>query len=230
MVSLAHTCLLTLLKSQPYDDSNPVIIDQVYDVNKYYTENKRQINKFRNLIKKAKNRVHSMSGLKPVELDFDNMDTFINELTHELFDVFNWNIVKTKKQAIWKEYFHSLYDLLVGDYDNDHPSNIILAREIVRYHNVLNVPKELDYSDKMYPHIANINDLFNKLKSEQVEISNILKNVKHVLRDIQSSSTEIQYKIIEYQTETRKLEYENNVYSQILKWSSKNSQLPSARI
>ena len=118
----------------------------------------------------------------------------------------------------------------MGDYDNDHPSNIILAREIVRYHNVLNVPKELDYSDKMYPHIANINDLFNKLKSEQVEISNILKNVKHVLRDIQSSSTEIQYKIIEYQTETRKLEYENNVYSQILKWSSKNSQLPSARI
>ena len=70
--------------------------------------------------------------------------------------------------------------------------------------------------------IANINDLFNKLKSEQVDISNNLKNVKHVLRDIQSSSTDIQCRIIEYQTEMRKLEHENNMYSQILKWSSKN--------
>ena len=230
MVSLAHMCLLTLLKSQPYDDSNPVIIDQVYDVYKYYTENKRQINVLRTRIKKAKNKVHSTSGLKIVELDLDNMDTVIHELTHELFDVFNWNMVKTKKQAIWKEYFHSLYDLLVGDYDNDHPSNVILAREIVRYHDVLNVPDELDYNNKMYPHIANINDLFNKLKYEQVVVSNNLKNVKHVLRDIQSSSTDIQCRIIEYQTEMRKLEHENSMYSQILKWSSKNSQLPSARI
>jgi hypothetical protein len=218
MVSLAHTCLLTLLKSQPYNDSNPVVIDQVYDVQKYYTENKRQINVLRTRIKKAKNKVHSTSGLKTVELDFDNMETVIYELTHELFDVFNWNIVKTKKQAIWKEYFHSLYDLLVGDYDNDHPSNVILAREIVRYHDVLKEPV-IDYSDKMYPHISNINDLFNKLKYEQVVISNNLKNVKHVLRDVQCELTDIQFRIIEYQTEMRKLEHENNMYSQIIKWS-----------
>ena len=218
MVSLAHHCLLALVKSQPYDDSNPVMVDQLFDVDRYHKLNKRQINKLRTLIKKAKNRVHSMSGLKPIELDFDETETIVQELTHELFDVFNWNLVKTKKQATWKEYFHSLYDLLVGDYDNDHPSNIILAREIVRYHDVLREPVT-DYNDKMYPYIASVNDLFNKLKLEQVDISNHLHNIKHVLRDIQNSSTGIQHKIVDFQIEMRKLEHENYMYSQILKWS-----------
>ena len=218
MVSLAHTCLLTLLKSQPYDDSNPVIIDQVYDVYKYYTENKRQINVLRTRIKKAKNKVHSTSGLTTVELDFDS--TITNELSHELFDVFNWNIIRTKQHATWKEYFHSLYDLLVGDYDNDHPSNVILAREIVRYHDTLVVPDDLDYNDKMYPQVSNINDLFNKLKREQIIISNNLKKIKHVLIEVQGLSTDIQSRIIDYQTELRKLEYENKLYNDILKWAN----------
>lgn len=222
MISLAHTCLLALIKSQPYDDSNPVMADQLFDVKSYHISNKRQINTLRSRIKKLKKKVHSMSSLRSIELDFDNIDIIISEFTHELFDVFSWNNVKTKNQVMWKEYFHNSYDLLVSDYDNDHPSNIILAREIVRYHNVFDEPS-IDYNDKMYPCISEINDLLNKLKNEQVLISNSLKNIKHVLRNIQDVSTDIQYKIIEFQSEMRKLESENNLYSQILQWSSKNS-------
>lgn len=218
MVSLAHRCLLALVKSQPYDDSNPVILDQLFDVHKYYKSNKRQINTLRSRIKKLKKKVHSMSNLRTIELDFDTIDTVISEFSHELFDIFNWNTIKTKNQITWKEYFHDSYDLLVGDYDNDHPSNIILAREIVRYHNVLNEPS-IDYTDKMYPRIARLNDLLNKLKYEQVVIFNSLKNIKPILRNIQEVSTDIQYKIVEFQTEKRKLEDENNVYFQILEWA-----------
>ena len=218
MVSLAHHCLLALVKSQPYDDSNPVILDQVFDVKKYYKSNKRQINTLRSRIKKLKKKVHSMSNLRSIELDFDTLDTVVSEFTHELFDVFNWNTIKTKNQITWKEYFHDSYDLLVSDYDNDHPSNIILAREIVRYHDVLNEPS-IDYTDKMYPRIAGLNNLLNKLKYEQVVISNSLKNIKPILRNIQEVSTDIQYKIVEFQTEKRKLEDENNMYFQILEWS-----------
>ena len=218
MLSLAHHCLLTLLKTQKCDTSEPVIMDQLYDVKKYYMANKQEINRLRNRIKKAKNKIHSISGLKTVELDFDS--TITNELSHELFDVFNWNIIRTKQHATWKEYFHSLYDLLVGDYDNDHPSTVILAREIVRYHDTLVVPSELDYNDKMYPQVSNINDLFNKLKREQIIISNNLKKIKHVLIEVQGLSTDIQSRIIDYQTELRKLEYENKLYNDILKWAN----------
>ena len=216
MLSLAHNCLLTLLKTQTCG-TEPVIMDQLYDVKKYYMANKQEINRLRNRIKKAKNKIHSISGLKTVELDFDS--TITNELSHELFDVFNWNIIRTKQHATWKEYFHSLYDLLVGDYDNDHPSNVILAREIVRYHDTLVVPSELDYNDKMYPQVSNINDLFNKLKCEQIIISNSLKKVKHVLIEVQGLSTDIQCRIIDYQSELRKLEYENKLYNDILTWA-----------
>jgi hypothetical protein len=194
-------------------------MDQLYDVKKYYTINKQEINRLKNRIKKAKNKIHSISGLKTVDIDFDAIDSITIELSHELFDIFNWNIVRTKQHATWKEYFHSLYDLLVGDYDNDHPSNVILAREIVRYHDTLVVPNELDYNDKMYPHVSNINDLFNKLKREQIIISNNLKKVKHVLIEVQGLSTDIQCRIIDYQTEMRKLEYENKLYNDILTWS-----------
>ena len=95
MLSLAHNCLLALLKSQSCDTSEPVIMDQLYDVKKYYMLNKQEINRLKNRIKKAKNKIHSISSLKTVELDFDS--TITNELSHELFDVFNWNIVKTKQ-------------------------------------------------------------------------------------------------------------------------------------
>ena len=217
MLSLAHNCLLTLLKTQTCG-TEPVIMDQLYDVKKYYMANKQEINRLRNRIKKAKNKIHSISGLKTVELDFDS--TITNELSHELFDVFNWNIIRTKQHATWKEYFHSLYDLLVGNYGNDHPGNVILAREIVRYHDTLVVPDDLDYNDKMYPQVSNINDLFNKLKREQIIISNNLKKIKHVLIEVQGLSTDIQSRIIDYQTELRKLEYENKLYNDILKWAN----------
>ena len=219
MLSLAHNCLLTLLKTQPCG-TEPVVMDQLYDVKKYYMANKQEINRLKNRIKKAKNKIHSISSLKTVNIDFDTSDTIVIELSHELFDVFNWNIVRTKQHATWKEYFHSLYDLLVGDYGNDHPGNVILAREIVRYHDTLVVPSDLDYNDKMYPNVSNINDLFNKLKYEQIIISNSLKKVKHVLIEVQGLSTDIQCRIIDYQTELRKLEYENKLYNDILKWSN----------
>lgn len=220
MLSLAHNCLLTLLKTQSCNVSDPVAMDQLYDVRKYYMANKQEINKLKNCVKKAKNKIHSISGLKTVKLDFDTIDKIVQELSRELFDVFNWNIVKTKQHATWKEYFHCLYDLLICDIDADHPSNVILAREIVRYHDTLDIPIDLAYNDKMYPQVSNINNLFNKLKREQIIISNSLKKVKHVLIEVQGLSTDIQCRIIEYQTEMRKLEYENTLYNDILKWAN----------
>ena len=221
MVSLAHRCLLTLLKSQPCDVENPVIMDQVFDADMRKNENQRVINKFKKNIKKAKRRVINMSSMKNIDLELGDSNKIINQLTIELFDDFSWNKVKNKNQVNWKEYFHNLYDLIVCDFDSDHPSNLIVAREIINYHNILKQPNEMDFNDKFYPIIGNINYLFNKLKDEQRKVASKLSNMKDCIRDTMRETTSIQYEIIEWQSAVRKLERENDVYYEILRWSTR---------
>jgi len=196
-------------------------MDQVFDAEMRKNENQRVINKFKKHIKKAKRRVINMSSMKNIDLELVDSNKIIKQLTIELFDEFSWNKVKNKNQVNWKEYFHNLYDLIVCDFDSDHPSNLIVAREIVHYHNVLKQPVEMDMNDKFYPIIGNINYLFNRLKDEQRKIANKLSNMKDCIRDTMMESTNIQYDIIEWQSAVRKLERENDVYYEILRWSTR---------
>jgi septal ring factor EnvC (AmiA/AmiB activator) len=219
MVSLAHQCLLTLLKSQLCDHENPIIADQVFDAGRNKMNNDYEINKLKNKIKKAKKKVHSMSGLKSINLDVYKIDKIVKQLTIELFEDFSWNKVRTKNHVDWKEYFHNLYDLIVADYDSDHASNLIVARELVNYHNVINEPVIMYYNDKLYPVISSINNLFARLKTEQRKTADKLSTMKEKLRSVHEQSTLIQYDIIEWQSLVRKLERENDVYNEICRWS-----------
>jgi hypothetical protein len=219
MTSLAHQCLLTLIKSQPCDRENPVIMDQVFDAEMRKMDNQRVINKLKKNIKKAKKKVHNMSGMRNIKLDVDNCDEVVTKLSHELFDNFSWNKIRNKNQTNWKEYFHNLYDLIVCDYDSDHPSNLIVAREIINYHHILKQPDEIDYNDKLYPVISTINCLFITLKIEQRKLADKLSNMKNIIRRTHKLSTEMQYDIIDWQSTVRILERENDVYYEIIKWS-----------
>jgi hypothetical protein len=221
MVSLAHMCLLKILETQNCDLENPIVADQVFGAEMNYGANKHTIVRLKTKITRTKRKVHNMCGMKNLNLDLSEIDKLSVKLARELFDIFNWNIIKTKKQAEWKEYFHDLYDLIIGDYDNDHTGNLILAREIVRYHDVLEVPSEISYHDKLYPHIASISELFNKIKKEQVKISDELSELKNIMRQNQRIQTDLQYKIIIYQSELKQLEMENNMYKKIIRWSQK---------
>ena len=221
MVNLAHRCLLEILKTQRCDMEHPVIADQVFDAEMNRAINQRLINGLKTRIKKCKIKINKISCLKLVDLNIKPTNKIANIIAYELFDVFHWNTVKTKEHASWKEYFHGLYDLIISDYDNDHTGNIILAREVVKYHDVLVVPESLDYNDKMYPVVSSIHDLFCQIKHEQVKISINLQPIKSVIRENQRVITSIQHDIIDFQKEKFKLENENNLYCEILRWSTK---------
>jgi len=220
MVSLAHQCLLTLLKTQPCDHENPIIADQIYDAERNKATNRRFINALNNKIKKAKKKVHGMSGLKGIKLDTSKTNPIVRQLTNELFEDFSWNKIRNKHQVDWKEYFHNLYDLIIADFDSDHASNLIVAREIINYHNVLQEPDELIFSDRLYPVISNIKSLFNRLKTEQRKTADKLSSMKSIVYNTHQVSTEIQYDIIEWQSAIRKLERENDLYNEIIDWSN----------
>ena len=216
-MNLAHRCLLEILKIQKCDMEHSVIADQVFDAEINKATNQRNIYILKNRIKKNKFKINKITDLKNIDL---NIPTKINnKISHLLFDVFHWNTVKTKPHAAWKEYFHELYDLIVNDYASDHTCNLILTREIVRYHDTLDTPEKIDYNDKMYLIVSDINDLFNQLKYEQVKISDGLQSIKSTIRENQKIITSLQYEIVEYQKEMRKLEKENDLYFQILRWS-----------
>ena len=179
----------------------------------------RQINGLKSKITKLKHKVHTMSNLQMIDINLNKTRDISNRIAHELFTVFNWTKVHNKQQASWKEYFHMLYDLIISDYDNDHSGNIILARSIVKYHDVLVAPDMIHCNDPKYPIISSIHEMFQKLKDEQVVIYKSLKNIKVVIRDVQERVTSIQYEIITCQQELKMAESDNKKYFQLIQWS-----------
>ena len=219
MLNLAHHALFEFSKSNPCDTEHPVIMDQIFDVEMNRLTNQRIINCLKAKIKKLKHKVHAMSSLKLIDINFVKTDKISLVISHELFTIFNWNKVMNEEQASWKEYFHMLYELLVSDYDNDHTGNVILARSIIKYHNVLTVPEKMNCNDPMYSIISSIDDSFRELKVEQVVIYDSLKHLKTVIKDIQQRTTLIQCEIVKLQMEMRACEADNEKYFQMIKWS-----------
>jgi hypothetical protein len=221
MLDLAHKALLTFLEKHAYDESHPVVADLVFGAQLKKLENKKRINALKSRIRKLTARVHSTSDLKLVKLDLKESNRITSTLAHELFNLMTWNRVTTLQQASWKEYFHMLYDLLVSDYNYDHTSNIILARAVVKYHNVLKAPEPLHHKDNLFSVCSSISDLFKSLKREQANTATKLKNVKDYLLDVQKESTVTQHTLMGLKKELKELEDDNRRYVIILQWSTR---------
>lgn len=219
MLDLSHQALFTFSLKNKCDTGHPIIMDQVFGAQMKHTSNKKKINALKHRIKKLTTRVHAASGFNTVKLKFKNIVTITNSITHELFNAFSWNRVKTAHQASWKEYFHMLYELIVHDYREDDSSSVIVARAVVKYHSVLTVPEHIQHSDPMYPIISSISHLFAQLKAEQVAMYNSLKNIKEHLNEVQTRNTEVQHVIVALKREQKELEEENAKYMHIMRWS-----------
>ena len=220
MLNLAHEALLTFLEHNPCDHEHPVVMDQVFGAQLKRLETKKTINGLKTRIKKSKNKIHSISGLKYVHLDLDNIHKLHELIANELFEQFTWTRVVTEQQASWKEYFHLLYDLIVVDYTSDHTGNVLLSRSIVKYHDALAEPEKLSPVDNLYPIVSSLRSLFGILKNEQIQMYRILKNVKGVIRDVQEKTTCIQHELIRLNRELAAAQEDNEKYLKILRWST----------
>jgi hypothetical protein len=219
MLDLSQQALFTFSQDNACDTEHPVVMDQVFGVQMQHLSNKKKANSLKHRIKKLTNRVHAISGFKTVELDSDKADRIIKSLTHELFDVFTWNRVKTATQASWKEYFHMLYELVVYN-DTYHSNNVVISRAVVKYHDVLKVPDHIPHSDPMYPVVSSVSHLFTELKAEQVATYKSLKNVKEHLKGVQVQTTELQHVLVALKREQKELEEDNAKYMHIMRWSA----------
>jgi hypothetical protein len=220
MLDLSHNALFTFSQTNRCDTEHPVIMDQVFGAQMTHAKNKKKINSLKHRIKKLTLRVHATSGFKLVKLDVKKVDKITDAITHELFNLFSWNRVKTSLHASWKEYFHMMYELLVHDYNSDHTNNIIVALAVVEYHDILVAPEHILYGDPMYPIISSISHLFTELKSEHATVFNSLKDINDTLRSVQAQNTELQHIIIALKKEKTELEEDNAKYMHIMRWSA----------
>jgi hypothetical protein len=196
-------------------------MDQVFGAQMKHMANKTKINSLKHRVKKLMARVHATSGFKTISIEFKKSTRIVDCITHELFDTFSWNKVRTGPQASWKEYFHSMYELLVHEEASDHASDVIIAYSIVKFHDVLKVPERIKCNDPMYPVISSLSSLFAQLKAEQITLYKSIENIKENIAEIQLKNTEIQHTIIALKMEQKELEEDNSKYMHIMKWSAK---------
>jgi cell shape-determining protein MreC len=196
-------------------------MDQVFGAQLKFEENRKTIGTLRNKIRKMKDKAHFASSLRNIRVETERIDSITSKMTEELFELFNWNRIRTSLHVEWKEYFHMLYEILVYDEgDYDYSIKVIMARAVVEYHDYMEPPERVPYNDPMFAIISSIDSLFRDLKREQAIVAERLSDLKDVLRAMKRKSTDIQCELVEMQKHVRELERDNKKYAQILRWSA----------
>ena len=216
MTSLVHHSLYALVKSGAIlDKEDPVIRDALFSVHKHMTSCKKKIYILRNKIQKNKELATKYVNFKSIPVvDYVELDKIIGELSTELFDNFTWVKVKTTSQAAWKQYFHSVYDLLVPE-SSDHIGNNIISNEILNYHDV--IPKPVK---PIAPHDTNlhvINRLMNQLKQEQINIARLIGDLHFHIISCHNNISNIQMDIVNQYSEIHALQQKVDMFQVCLK-------------
>jgi hypothetical protein len=214
-LSLGHQALLTLVKSGiEVDFSDPVIRDQFFSVNVKKTEHLQRMHHLRAQLAQKKSKAYKIGNFRSIApVQFYMIDKVAFEIADDLFDVFTWDTVKTPAQTQWKEYFHSLYELLVLD-RNDHIGNLIMIKALVGYHDVLEEPScEPDVNDTV---IHNLRRLFRTFKREQVLVSQNIGDLHFHMKESVRIAMEVQLDMNAIHRELRQLYDEVRTFNEIL--------------
>ena len=198
MLNLAQEALYALVKSgTKVDMTDPVIRDVIYSIMVTKGYNLKQIQKLRFDIGRAKASARQIANFKKIpSVDYYSVDKVTTQLSVELFDIFTWNRVQTPTQAVWKEYFHSVYDLLVPE-SSDHIGNLVMAVEIIKYHDV--IPKPVEPIDVRDTNLHTIKRLINELKQEQVNIARLVGDLPFHIVSCNRQISDIQVDIVKKQ-------------------------------
>lgn len=215
MSSLAHHAFLAHLDSgNPVDYADPVIQDQIFSVK---MAKKAHVDKIRSLrleVGKKKSLAYKQANFRTISpVNYYIIDKVVQDISTQLFDNFIWECIDTPVQIAWKEYFHSLYELLVVD-RSDHIGNIIMIKEIIKYHDVLEEPsREPDQNDTV---IFTLKRLFSDLKREQKASAQAVGDVTFQMNQSLRLSVEIQHDLHNIYHQLRRLGQEVTVFTQIL--------------
>ena len=129
-------------------------------------------------------------------------------------------MIETELHAEWKEYFHSMYDMIVIDTERFDPLYLkIVMKEMYSYWKVLPQPRKLKQNDKLYPLVTSIWGLFCNLNDEHFRlVDDRLENkiVNHFVKNVDNSK-----ECCRMNNQIRENEKVLDIYREILQWSKK---------
>ena len=220
MLTLGQESLFVLSNTIPFDHSDPILNDQLFESEMTKISNEKTIQTLKNKIKRERNKLKSFMAFKRINnFSFKKIKILNNKISVELFENFGWKKITTKEQSAWKEYFHALYELLIFNDGVDHTCTLILIKQVCEYHSILDVPRDIKIRDPCYPIISTLKHYFELLKMEQVAMSESTGDVKQKMNESLNLTIKIQGDIIRFQNEIRSLERDNKKFQHIFGWS-----------
>jgi len=204
-----------------YDVDIPIVKNVIFDIeNAKYELEHVNITKILKL-EALKKDFHSDSMLDHCRREIGEYHNCMKNLSDELFDSFTINTLKSNEHVEWKEYFHSLYDLIVIDIKgyNDNSVAIVLLKELYKYWDTFEEPKILKPTDTLYPLVESIRQYFKNLKSIHSVFAKDDVRLRLVKRHCSAMNTGKEKRRLR-----NDIEYNYDViakYDEILRWSIK---------
>jgi hypothetical protein len=148
-MKLQYLALYKMSKTLEYPRDNQVIDNLIFEIEQ--VKDTMDVNEF----------------LQDDEPDLDDYHQITYDIYETLFRVFDYTTtIKTIEHVHWKEYFHCLYEHCVIDYDSEQFFHFIL-----KSFDLFEPPVDLAPADPCYDIVNTLTALFDKLKTEHIQIS-----------------------------------------------------------
>jgi hypothetical protein len=221
-MNLQFEALRAYMKSGAnYDDTNIFLKNVVYDVEK---ERGRLAHSIVKLITRIENISKQLNNVSIPNSRFKKMKKYtglVHIISNDLFDNFTSDTITTPLQTEWKEYFHSLYDLIViadvVGYEDTFFS--IAIKELYKYWDVLEPPKRLNIGDHHYNLVERILDVFMELRIIHKQM--IHDNIDNTIRESHIKRVRLHKESLALK---KQLDYEEDIlsiYDEMIRWSMK---------
>lgn len=197
----------------PYDSKFDVEIEKIKS--EVYS-NRSIIRNLKRKHRKYLRHANEYISFKNIHIDFLLLDEIHKKIEFELFHEFNWDTIKTKNDVLWKEYLHSLFELVIFDHEKlSHASKLLFAKGMPERYNIIPPPK-FESSQR----VRAIQKLFDDLKHEHNRIAkNCLIDLDIRMCESTRMSMQIQCDALDIEKEIEESERENTFYSKLIDWS-----------
>lgn len=200
-----------------YDDKNPILCNVIFDIERENRELDSKIHILNTRIRNYSRNLNDLHDFKTIKVpNTSRYNEIIDEVSDLLFDEITYSLITTNLHVEWKEYFHSLYDLVVFSHHHDRTHYIQMINETYKYYGALEKPAALSPMDPLYVMFKSCEDLFEKLKQEHSRLV-----VPRLFRKIKRHVEILKKKRINYmnlQLEMRNLIKQRITFLNIITW------------
>ncbi len=219
-MNLQMMSIEALMKSGvKYDDKNPILLNVIFDIE---CENRNldfEIDVLNTRIRNCNKNLIDLHDFKTIKIpNTSRYNQIIDELSDILFDEITYSLLTTNLHVEWKEYFHSLYDLVVFAHHHDRTHYIQMINETYKYYGALEKPAALSPGDPLYVEFKSCEVLFEKLKQEHAKllVPRLFKKIKRHFEILKKK----RFHYMNLQLEMKKLIQKRMTFLRILNWVS----------